>query len=184
LAKAYISDEIERDFCIRELNKFMSALSLFNNPEVILTDDAALIKGDDNYLEYRYADERTIKAAPEGEPRLTDIDIQFTLTNNAFQTMRKAMAILQNDLMVVVGNNGTLSIETRDSKKMIKDKYTLQIGETTNNFEFVLKGEHLKLLPLDYEVSISAKGFSWFKNPDVEYWIVLDATLSKFESME
>jgi len=181
LAKAYITDEIERDFCIKELNKFMSVLSLFNNPEIELGERSCVIKGENNRVEYVYSEERAIKVAPDGEPKLVTPEVQFTLTNAAFQTLRKSMAILQSDLMVVVGDGSALSIETRDSKRLVQDKYTLNLGTTPHNFEFVIRGEHLKLLPLDYEVSISSKGVSWFKNPDVEYWIVLDAALTKFE---
>jgi len=181
LAKAYITDEIERDFCIKELNKFMSVLSLFNNPEIELGERSCVIKGENSRVEYVYSEERSIKVAPDGEPKIDHPEVQFTLTNADFQKVRKSMAILQSDLMVVVGDGVTLSIETRDSKKLIKDKYTLELGNTLHNFEFVIKGEHLKLLPYDYEVSIAAKGVSWFKNPDVEYWIVLDAALSRFD---
>jgi hypothetical protein len=180
LAKAYITDEIEAEFCIGELNKFMSVLSLFGNPEITFGDTSCIIKGNNNRVEYVYTAENFMTVAPDKEPKLTNCEVQFTFTNENFQEVRKAMAILQSDLMVVVGDGKQLSIQTRDSKNVVKDRYTLTIGETSHNCELVIKGEHLKLLPLDYEVSITSKGFSWFKNPDVEYWIVLDAALSKF----
>jgi hypothetical protein len=41
-----------------------------------------------------------------------------------------------------------------------------------------MKKENLKIIPGDYNVSISSKGISYFKsvNTDLEYWIALEPT--------
>ncbi len=45
-------------------------------------------------------------------------------------------------------------------------------------FNVVMKKENLKIIPGDYNVSISSKGISYFKsvNTDLEYWIALEPT--------
>ncbi len=59
----------------------------------------------------------------------------------------------------------------------------MPVGDTSNTFMMSFKVENLKILPLDYNVGISAKGVSHWKTEDgdVQYWIATE-TSYKFES--
>lgn len=181
LAKANITTEIESSFCIGELNRFMSAMSLFNDPELSLGEKKCIISDGNNKLEYVYTAEELIKVSPPNEPILPSNDVQFTLTNEVYQSVRKAMSVLSLTSLAVVGEKGKLIVKGYDPTGTTKDNYAVSVDKTDKNFMVVFKAENLKLLPLDYQVSISSKGVSSFKNPDVEYWIAIEAAESKFE---
>lgn len=181
IGKAKVTSEITQDFCIGELSRFMSSLSLFNDPEIVLEDTKCTITDGKNKIEYVYTAEESIKLPPKNDLTLPSNDVQFTLTNEMFQSIRKAMSVLSLAEMAVVGKDGVLSLKAFDSKGVTKDQYSIEIGETNKNFIIVYKAENLKLMPLDYEVSISAKGISVFKNPEIEYVIVIEANESNFD---
>lgn len=181
LAKAKAFSEITGDFCIGELGRFMSSLSLFNNPEIELEEKKCTITDGKNKIEYVYTAEELIKLPPNKEIVLPSVDVQFSLTNEMFQSIRKAMAVLSLNEMGVVGDNGKLLVKAFDVKGTTKDQYSIDIGTTDKNFTVVFRAENLKLLPYDYDVSISSKGISKFSNPNVEYFIAIEAADSKFK---
>jgi hypothetical protein len=52
------------------------------------------------------------------------------------------------------------------------------VGEGTGDkFKMIFKTEALKLIPGTYEVKISSKGVSHFKNKDIpiQYWITIES---------
>lgn len=181
LAKANITTDIESDFCIGELSRFMSALSLFSAPELVLGESQCSITDGVNKVDYTYTAEQFIKLPPDKEIVLPSIDIQFTLTNDMLQAMRKAISVLSLTEMAVVGENGKLFLKGFNLNKTSGDSYSIDIGETKKTFQVVFKAEYLKMMPYDYEVTISSKGISKFTNPEVEYIIVIEASDSKFE---
>ena len=54
---------------------------------------------------------------------------------------------------------------------------SIVVGTTDKTFRFIFNTENFKMLPGNYEVSITAKGLSHFKNTKdpVEYWIATEA---------
>ena len=64
-------------------------------------------------------------------------------------------------------------------EKNLSNDYSVKVGEgVTKKFNVVFKRENLKIIPGDYDVTIS-NGISHFKNKsskmDLEYWIALEA---------
>ena len=47
-------------------------------------------------------------------------------------------------------------------------------ASTDQTFEMVIKVENLKLMPADYEVSLSSKGLAHFKADKVQYFIAIE----------
>lgn len=181
LAKATVSADVEKTFCIGDLPRFMSTLSLFDSPEVSLGEKKATISDGKNKIEYVYTAEELIKTAPEADIKLPSVDVQFTLTNEMFQSVKKAMSVLSLPEMAVVGKAGKLQLQAFDATGTTKDNYSIDVGETDKTFTVVFKAENLKIMPLDYQVTISSKGISWFANPTIEYWIAIEVASSKFE---
>ena len=70
-----------------------------------------------------------------------------------------------------------------NKKNDSSNDYSEEVGKgVTKNFNIVMKKENLKIIPGDYDVAISSKGISHFKNTnlDLEYWIALEPT-SEYE---
>ena len=83
--------------------------------------------------------------------------------------------------MAITGDGEKLYLRALDMNDRSGNNYSKELGETEKNFAAVFRAEYLeKLLPVDYNVSVSAKGFAYFKGEDVEYYVTLEAKSSKF----
>ena len=80
-------------------------------------------------------------------------------------------------MVLDVDESGTMGLRVSDRKNDTSNSFSVEVGEGgTPNQKFFFKVENLKLLSGDYEVKVSSKGISNFKNvnKDVEYYIALE----------
>ena len=63
-----------------------------------------------------------------------------------------------------------------DTKNPSGDVYSIDIGTTDKVFRAVFKSENIKIIPGDYQVSISSAGISQFSGKEVDYWIAVEAS--------
>lgn len=174
MAKATVPTSFERKFAIYNLDRFLSAVSLFANPELSFGDQAVTIAEDQRVTKYTYADESTITKAPEKEINLPSIDASFRLTNTALKEVEKALGVLGLPEIVVTGDGSKVLLQAADSKNAGGDVYSVEVGTTDKTFKAVFKSENIKILPGDYDVNICSRGISHFKGTDVEYWIAVE----------
>jgi hypothetical protein len=52
--------------------------------------------------------------------------------------------------------------------------YKVEVGETTSEFSLIFMAENIRLLPGDYDVAISSRGFGHFSGTDIDYWITIE----------
>ena len=68
----------------------------------------------------------------------------------------------------------------KDKKNDTANDYSLNVNvdvcEETSKFNFFFKVENMKLLSGDYNVIVSSKNISYFKNNNmnIEYWVALE----------
>jgi len=69
-----------------------------------------------------------------------------------------------------------VKLVVRDKKNDTSNDFSVVVGETDEVFTFNFKVENIKIIPGNYEVVISSKLLSQFKNTsyDVTYWIALE----------
>ena len=79
-------------------------------------------------------------------------------------TVKKAAVVLQIPDVSLVGDGTKIELTVRDKKNSGSNSYRIEVGETENVFQFNLKVENLKLLPGDYDVTISAKNLAKFES--------------------
>lgn len=184
LAKARIGQQFEKQFAIYDLSRFLSVMSLFENPDIELNEQSATIRSNDRELDYRYADPSTIIAPPDKDLNLPSDDVSFTLTAANLADIQRALSALGMPEIAVVGDRKKMWLQVTDSKNSQGDSYKITLGTTTKKFKLVFKAENLKLIPQDYTVRITSKGISHFKGSsvvDVDYWITLEAKASSYE---
>lgn len=174
MAKAKVETDFGKRFAIYNLDRFISTVSLFNDPEFNFTDRSVEISSDNRKTNYIYADESNITKAPDKEINLPSVDVSFTLTNETLKDIEKACGVLGLPEIAVIGDGSTVTINAVDSKLSVGDTYSVVIGETTKTFKAIFKVENIKIIPGDYEVSISARGISHFSGKDAEYWIAVE----------
>jgi len=174
MAKANVSTDFSKRFAIYNLDRFISTLSLFNNPELDFKDKFVNISDENKNIHYTYADESTINKAPEKDIKLPSVDVSFTLTNENLKDVEKGSGVLGLPEIVVMGDGKKISLQAADTKNPSGDVYSIVIGETDKVFKAVFKSENIKIIPGEYEVSICSKGISCFRGKEADYWIAVE----------
>ena len=177
VSKATLPDTFESEFAIYDLNEFLSAMSLFDDPELDFGDSSVKISQGGQSLNYFYSDP-TVVTTPKSDITMPDPDATFTLKQSVFNQVLKASSVLGvPDMVLDVNENGQMNLRVSDRKNDTSNSFSVEVGEGgTPNQKFFFKVENLKLLSGDYEVKVSSKGISNFKNvnKDVEYFIALE----------
>ena len=177
LAEAEIKEEFPRDFAIYDLNQFLNGLSLHQDPDLDFQEESYLsIKEGKRRVKYFFADPNVIIAPPEKEIQLPTQDVCFQMDSVTLEKLVKAAAVYQLPDLSAIGENGVIKLVVRDKKNDTSNDFSVVVGETDEVFSFNFKVENIKILPGSYEVVISSKLLSRFKNTafDVSYWIALE----------
>ena len=177
LAEAKIEEEIPKDFGIYDLNQFLNGLNLHKNAELDFQNDSyVVIKEGKSRSKYFFADPNVIVTPPDKDIALPSEDVCFLLDTKELDKLLKASSVYQLPDLSVVGESGVVKLVVRDKKNDTSNEFSVIVGETDEVFTFNFKVENIKILPGNYEVVISSKLLSRFKNTgfDVTYWIALE----------
>jgi len=185
-AKANIDESFDTEFGIYDLNEFLAVVSGMNKPELSLQDKHMTIsqEGSKSKVKYFYSDPSVI-VAPTKEVNMPEADVTFNLSQSNLEQLKKMAAILKSpDLALIGETGGDIVLKVCDKKNDTSNNFDIVVGEgATADYTFYFKVENMKMLDGDYDVSVSAKSISHFKNKKlpVEYWIALepDSTITK-----
>ena len=174
MGKAKVNTEFDKRFAIYNLDRFISAISMFNNPEFQFNDSYVDIVEENMESKFNYADESLITKVPEKEPKLPAIDATFNFNIENLKTIERAAGVLQLPEFIVSGDGNSIHLQVADSKVKNGDVFSLKIGETDKTFTAVFKFDNIKIIPGEYQVNISSRGLAHFLGKDVEYWIAIE----------
>ena len=177
LAEATIEEELPKDFGIYDLNQFLNGLNLHQNAELDFQNDGyVVIKEGRSRSKYFFADPNVIVTPPEKDIVLPSEDVCFLLDTKELDKLLKAAAVYQLPDLSVVGEAGVVKLVVRDKKNDTSNDFSVVVGETDDVFTFNFKVENIKILPGSYEVVISRKLLSRFKNTgfNVTYHIAME----------
>jgi hypothetical protein len=176
MARATVPDSFDGTYGIYALNRFISALSLFESANIEFGSESARISSNNRSIVYHYSDPSVIMVPPEREIKLPSVDVEFKLTNKDIQTVMKALGVLGLPEIAVVGDGSSVSLQAVDTKAGSADTYSIDVGETDKAFRAIFRAENMKMMDGDYTVRLSSKGISQFIGMDIEYWIAIEST--------
>ena len=178
LAEVTIEEEVPKDFGIYDLSQFLNGIdNLYHDPELDFANDGhVVIKEGKMRSKYFFADPNVIITPPEKPITLPSEDVTFTLSTDQLVELLKAAAIYQLSDLSVVGEAGVVKVVVRDKKNDTSNIFSIIVGETDKEFSFNFKVENIKILPGTYEVVVSQKLLSRFRNTDKDltYYIALE----------
>ena len=155
------------DFGIYDLNEFLGAMSLFDDPELEFNDKFVSIKQGSSNIKF-FAADATVLTAPQKAITFPDAEINFTLSASMLNMINKTASVLRAADVSIVGDGSTINVLVGDKKNATGNSYSEPVGTTDKTFKVNLKVENLKMLPGDYNVSISSKKISRFKSPSTD----------------
>lgn len=165
------------DFGIYDVNEFLGAMSLFDDPELTFEDKVCKITQGNSSIKY-YAAEASVLTAPTKAITFPDAEINFNLTNQMLTMIQRTASVLKAADVSVVGDGSTVTLLVGDKKTSTSNSFSEPVGTTDKTFKVNLKVENLKMIPGDYAVSVSSKKISRFKSTtqsDLVYYVAVEA---------
>jgi len=164
------------DFAIYDLNEFLGAMSLFDDPELDFQEKYVSIKQGGMNIKF-FAADPSVLVAPQKAITFPDAEINFNLSSANLNMIHKTASVLRAADVSIVGDGSKITAVVGDKKNATGNSFSETIGETDKSFKVNLKVENLKMLPGDYSVSISSKKISRFKSPssDLVYYVAVEA---------
>ena len=184
LAQAELEEEFPQDFAIYELNRFLGAVSLFDDTEIQFNGKSANIGTNTHSVDYVYCDPSMIVTPPENNITFPEPEVKFTLSQDALSQIMKASNVLGTPEIAVEGGphpNDVIRLKALDVNNDSTDTFKVVLDERSDNeFRFVFKTENMKMLPGNYDVEISSKGISHFtmQGQKLQYWIATESSSS------
>ena len=184
LAQAELEDEFPKDFAIYELNRFLGAVSLFDDPELEFNAKSVNIGTTKHSADYVYCDPSMIVTPPENNISFPDPEVKFTLTQDSLSQIMRASNVLGTPEIAIEGGphpNDSIRIKALDVNNDSTDTFQVVLDEKSGHtFRFVFKTENMKMIPGNYDIEISSKGISHFslQGTELQYWIATESTSS------
>lgn len=184
LAKATLSDEFPQDFCIYDLNQFLSVHSLGKDTELAFESQNVIFKNGRSKTKYRMTAKTMIVSPPEKELKLPSVDGAFTLTQEDLVQALKNASVLQSPNIAFESDGEKIAVTVFNAKDDSAHTNTIEIGADNNSTKFkaVFLTENFKMIQDSYDVEISKAGLASFQNKkgDLQYFIAIEAKESKF----
>ena len=179
IAKATVKETFPQDFAIYDLNEFLATLSLFEKPDLEFRDDFVVITENGVSSTYWYSDPSVVTTTTK-DITMPEPEVTFSLTNSLLSNVQKAAAVISvQDMALQAMSVGKAVLKVTDKKNSTANDYA--VGIDVNNedgrdvpYKFWFKVENLKLLSGTYDVAVSSKNISHFKNGKTQYWIALE----------
>ncbi len=182
MAAVNVSETFPKKVGIYDLNEFLSALSLIEDPEFEFGDSAVSIKSNTATLTYRYAD-TSILTSPEKEVNMPPTDVEVNLTADDIAQIRRAGSALNHPVVSITTEHGddAVYLQVKDPNNSSANVYSHKVCSASSDdaYDYQFLIANLKLIPGDYKVAVSSKLISnWecINNTSVKYWIALEKT--------
>lgn len=181
--KATIDVDFPAKFGIYDLNEFLGVLGLVDSPKLSFEESHVNV-GDESgrsKIRYYFTDTDHLTTASK-DIVMPSSEVKFNIGADTLNQIKRAASALGHSEVSIKPNNGSISLTVFDSGNSTSNTFSIDVdGEyESDQFEFIISIGNLKLLPGDYQVSISSKLISHFVNTtiDAEYWIALEKTSS------
>jgi len=178
LATAKIEENFSDQVSIYDLSAFLGAVSLFDSPHLVTDDKKVKIRNSKGSYSstFYYADPEIIVRPPQKEINFPSEFVSFKLPATLLNRVFKAASLFQVPDMCIFTKEGKVMMSVTDKKNETSNSFEAEVGEDDRDFCFCFKVENLKILEVDYNVTISEMKVAKFTNADnsLEYLIALE----------
>ena len=178
LATANVQESFDRDIRIYDLPSLIQIFNLFDGSPVIDTTSDSFLRISNpqnrSKVKFFYSDPDIIVQPPDKKVDLPSEDVNFRLEAPVFAQIKKAWSICGVPDLCLQGDDGVMSLTLTDKKNDTSNSYSVEVGETDDEFCYCFKMENLKLLPQSYDVTISKANVARFSSDNVRYLIALE----------
>lgn len=175
MSDTVVAETFPSEFGIYDLNEFLGALSLFEDPELSFEEKCVNITQGGQSIKY-YASAPEVLVAPSKQIVFPEAEINFKMSSSNLDMIRKTSSVLRSEDLSIVGDGSNVTLVVGDKKNATSNTFRETVGTTDKTFKVNMKVDNLKMLPGDYDVSISSKKISRFKsNGELVYYVAIEA---------
>ena len=177
LAIADVEEQFDTQISIYDLGVFLGGLSLFDSPKIDTTQSNYVTVSDQrgkSKTRFFYADPDIITQPPEKEINIPSEDVKFRLEAGTLQQLQRAASVYQLPDLCLFSDDGVMNLCVTDKKNDTSNSYSVEVGESEDEFCYCFKVENLKLLAGDYNVTISKQNVALFQGDGIKYFIALE----------
>jgi hypothetical protein len=183
--EARVSETFPKECALYDLNKFLAKISLYKQPVLNFDSDKIFILTEDSKRKdyIKYASSKVVSAPPDKGINLGDVAVNFTLSEEDLEWMRKSAGISGSPNFIFESDGENIWFVATDikddSSDVSRDKIATGNG---SQFKVVMKVENFKMISGSYDVSVSKKGVALFshKTLDLKYFVAIESGASTF----
>ena len=181
LSSADVAESFPQSFGIYDLNEFLNVMGLVDVPNLSFEKDYCVISDSSGRSKVKYFfSDPDMLTAPTKKINMPDCEVSFELDGATLGRIKRAAGALGHEEVSITPGDGVLTLSVVDSKNATSNAFSIDIaGDVPNeDFNFIINIANLKVLPGDYQVSVSSKLISEFRNVEtgIQYWIALEKT--------
>lgn len=185
-ARAEIAESFPRDFAIYDLPSLLSAIVIFESPDIQFEENFLRISENDSSIQYFYTPESMVNRAPSRNPKFKGQQIPFKLTKDILGQTLKAGMVMSLPTITFRGVGNKIEIVARDKVNPSSNEHATTIVTDYEGAPFVadFDSSSFKLVGDDYEMTLcyftDVKVAAFLSGSVVEYFMSGSAS-SKYE---
>ena len=157
------------------MNEFLSVITFFENPELEFKDNFVIVteEGISERARYFFSDPSVV-TTPTKPITMPECEVKLNISSDILDRITRGASIIGAPDLAL--ESGTLKATDKKNETANDFQMDIEVESDSNDYKFWFKVENLKLIPDSYDVQISSKSISHFKNSkgDVEYFIALE----------
>lgn len=176
VAFAKVPEDFPVQFGIYDLNNFIATVNLFEDADVEFNTHFMTITGGASKCSYGYAEEQVI-VSPKNRVKFPGGEVEFDLPKDTFDRIMKASSTLGLPMLAVTKDEkNNIVVKAIDPKNPNANAFSVVVGQdlSTNEYNFQIQTDLLKMVRADYKVSISSRILCRFSAPDIEYFVAAE----------
>ena len=118
-----------------------------------------------------------IKNAIDKSVKMPEPEVKFTMKQEDLEFSIRASSVLGTPHISVTSDGNKVFVSALDDKNTATHSNELDVAPGNGKkYKMLFKTENMKMIPGEYEVSISFKGIAHFKNTTkpLQYWVATE----------
>lgn len=178
LAIATLDQELDQEFAVHDLSRFLSALSLIDGePEIIKGGNVVKIGDGVKFVDYTPSDPGMLLIPPDREPRFSNEGvILISVSDDNIKSVLKTADVLSLRDIIIEGKDGQISLSSTNLDNPSSDEGGVSLSSSNEKeFKAIFSREDMIFLPGNYKVEISDKRIAKWVGDNIEYYVAMDS---------
>lgn len=176
---ATVTETFPQKFGIYDLSEFLSVLGLVDSPRMRFEPSHMLI-GDSSgrtQIQYFFSDPEMLTSPLKDLPEVSGV-VEFTLDQSTLNNLKRSASVLGHSEVSVTPSGGSITLSVMDKDNSTSNKYSIDVDGKyqSDDFNFILNINNLKMIAGDYKVKFASNLISQFINTagNLQYWVALE----------